>query len=377
MTNTMTRKAFMQTIGGLAASAYVPALAPMASGATKPAVKMGASIYSYNGDFNMETMNLEKCIADVSDMGAEGIEILGQSHVPDFPNPADQWVQRWFDWMAKYKTKPVVYDGFIDTKLYKNRPLTLQEIVDQMVVEFKLANKLGLKVFRGGPGGSSWRYSVGPKGSPWESNISQFDVLEKALPYAEKYDVIISGEIHSPARLNDEFLDRTIAFIEKTKTKHLGFTLDMSIFVKQPPRHQRARLLEQGARENIVQYIIKAYQEDLGAEKTMAEVKKMGGSNAEVRFASDSGIYHFSHNNPKDVAKVLPYIVHTHAKFYEMTDDAKEYSIPEYGDVVAVMARGGYTNYFHSEYEGLQDAYRASRQLRLQHLMIRQAWDSA
>jgi hypothetical protein len=44
-------------------------------------MKYGVALYSYTGDFQV-TMTLEDCVADTADMGATGIEILSDTHIP-------------------------------------------------------------------------------------------------------------------------------------------------------------------------------------------------------------------------------------------------------------------------------------------------------
>ncbi len=56
--------------------------------------------------------------------------------------------------MEKYRLTPVALDGGADTKLYKNRKLNVDEIVEMIAQDLKLANTLGCKVYRGL--GSSW-----------------------------------------------------------------------------------------------------------------------------------------------------------------------------------------------------------------------------
>src|SRR3972149_6640941 len=111
MPYTMTRKDFLQTVAGVAMPAAIPSLS--AAEPQKPGMKLGVTLYSYTGDFGAGTMSLEDCIADVADLGGEGIEILGETHVPDFPNPSDRWIEQWRGWMEKYKIRPSCYDSFI------------------------------------------------------------------------------------------------------------------------------------------------------------------------------------------------------------------------------------------------------------------------
>jgi sugar phosphate isomerase/epimerase len=375
MTSEMTRKDFLQTIAGAAASAYV-ANSSAAAAAPKPKIKLGVTLYSYGGDFQLGTMNLEDCIADVADMGAEGIEILGESHIPNYPNPTDKWVGQWFAMMDKYKTKPMAYDDFVDTMFYKDRLLTPKEAAERLVVDFKLANRLGIPVMR-------QQWPPYPPDNPADVDLAPYcwsknaiEVFEHALPYAEKYNVKIAVEMHSPTYLKSEFMDRMMEFILRTKTKHFGFCPDMSIFTKRPPEYATNMALKMGAREKIIQYIISAYQENLGPAKTMAEVKKMGGNETELVFASIGGIYHFSNNDPKDLIKFLPYSYHIHGKFWGMSEDLHEYSVP-YENVIPLVAQNGFGGYISSEYEGSRDIYDASIALRRQQLMLRKLWESA
>ncbi len=102
----------------------------------------------------------------------------------------------------------------------------------------------------------------------------------------------------------------------------------------------------------------------------------MGGNDAELRIAGPSGIYHGSYNNanrnkPEALAQYIPYIKHVHGKFWEMTEDLKEYSIP-YDKVIPVLIKGGFDGFICSEYEGDRSVFRGQIQLRRQHYMIRQ-----
>jgi hypothetical protein len=177
-------------------------------------------------------------------------------------------------------------------------------------------------------------------------------------------------ELHSPTQLKSGFIDSMMDMIAKTKTKHFGFCPDFSAFVRRPQRRQLANLVNQGARKNIVDYIASAYEQKLGPEKTVAEVKKMGGNEIELRYAGIAGVYHLSNNDPKDLAPLVPYCYHVHAKFYEITDELKEYSIP-YDEILPVLAKGGYTGYLCSEYEGSRDEFTTSAAIRAHHAMCR------
>jgi sugar phosphate isomerase/epimerase len=396
MTSELTRKEFLQTVAGAAVSASIAGSATAVS-APKSKIKLGASLYSYNGDFLMRTMNLEDCIADIADMGSDGIEIIAQGQIEDFPNPSEKWVKQWFGWMDKYGVQPTCYDTSGDTKLYLHRELTAQEMVDQMTVDLQLAKRLGFKRIRtygnswataiGAAKGNGWNMAAPPPLSwPWgKAGTSHFDIIRKCLPIAEKLDIKIVEELHIPMLLKSEYMERTVEFIQKTKTKHYGFKPDFSIFLRQEflagsPAAVQA-LVEKGARQNVIEFIVNSYESGAPAEKTQAEVAKMGGNDVELRYASASGVYHGSYSRKKfnaaaDLIPFMPYVYDTHAKFRVVTEQLRETTMP-YEEIIPVLAQNGYDGYLSSEYEGARDVFLASQQLRRQHCMMRQLWDKA
>jgi sugar phosphate isomerase/epimerase len=356
----MTRKEFLQTLSGAALAA---AVAQTTFGAPKTKMKRAVTLYSYQEEYYTRTMTVEDCIAEVADIGAEGIEILPEAMVPDFPNPPDRWVDQWHGWMDKYHTKPVCYTQFQETKLYKDRLLTDAEAVENMVRDIKLAKRLGFKVVRG----IAW--------TPLEH-------IEKALPYAEEYDIKYAVEIHSPIPLMGDRIKQCLEMIERTKTKHFGFVPDFSLFATRPPRLERARKIRDGVlTPKVAEYLEQSYNKNVPFEKAKAEAAKMGYKEVDNGYGTyldevyNRGFFGTAKNDPKDMMRIMPYIYHVHAKFWEMTDDLQEYSIP-YEKVLPVLAEGGYDGYLASEYEGqrfTQDAFETDscEAVRRHHVMMR------
>jgi hypothetical protein len=59
--------------------------------------------------------------------------------------------------------------------------------------------------------------------------------VEKALPYAEKYDVKMCSEFHRPTTLTTPHVQAYIEFIKKTRTKHFGLNVDFGTFQNKYP----------------------------------------------------------------------------------------------------------------------------------------------
>ncbi len=365
----MTRKEFLTSTAGAVAAAAIPAGAAAAA-KPKPRLKIGVSTYSYNGDLQAGCMTLEDVLADMHDLGAEGVEVISEALIPDYPNPSQSWVKQWFDWMDKYELVPTCFDCFVDTRLYLNRALTLDELVEQELRDLKLANRLGFKVYRGL--GNSWGTAFGPPGSIWDSKtMNQFTVEEKCLAAAEKLDVRICGEIHAPARLKSPWIDQCLEFIHKHQTAYFGFNPDFGIFAR---RRQRAPSEGegQGGRGGLGQGGAPAGAGRGAAQQTAQQAAQQ----AEITRRTAGGVAAGGPENPKDLIPLLPYCYTTHAKFADMKEDLTEANTP-YDEIIPIYAQNGYDYYINSEYEGNRAIGMAQMQLRRQHCMIRKLWAAA
>ena len=107
-------------------------------------VTLGVSLYSYGGDF-LVTMTLEDCLADVADMGATDVEILADTHIEGYPTPSSDWVDRWHALVERYGLTPTCYSSWLDTRLRRDRSLTVDEAVPILERDLELAHRLGLR----------------------------------------------------------------------------------------------------------------------------------------------------------------------------------------------------------------------------------------
>lgn len=316
-------------------------------------IKRGVSLYSLQEEYFLRKLDLEGCIATCAKLGAYGIESIGEQMMPGFPNLQDSFYTRWHDWMTQYRTVPTCHDMFLDTKRYKDRLLTDQEMIASIKTDLRHTAKLGCKVMR-------VLVSVKP------------EMIERCIPFAEECDVRMGLEIHSPFHFDHPWIMRYTDMIARTGTRHVGYIPDMGIFVKHYPRVMREHALRHGATERIVDFVCEAYEERVLPEYVIFDAAKMGGNEMDQRFAES--IRHIIWSNPRRMLEFMPYIYHIHAKFYDMVDDTHEYSIP-YDEIIPALIEGGYNGYLSSEYEGnrwIQDAYPVDsvEQVRRQHAMF-------
>jgi hypothetical protein len=352
----MTRKEFLQTVAGAAASAAIctPAVAAAAS---RSKLRRGVSLYSYQEAFYTRAMTLEDCLREANSIGASAIELIPEEMVPDFPNPPEQWVSQFKGWMEKYRLEASTYTQFQDTVLIKGQDQPLEQGVAMLERDLKLANRLGFK---------NIRLLIG----------TALDVVEKAIPLAEKYGVWMGFEIHAPQKIKSRLVNRWLEIIEKHKTQNVGILPDFGIFQKLPNPASRDRSIRDGIMtKNIALYTEKAKQAGESKDKVAAEVAKMNPKPGDTRYVDQ--VYNLAMEDPRNLIPLKQYIRHFHVKFWDMTEDCRESSIA-YEEVMPVLMEGGFEASFASEYEGQRqkqdvtlDAYDELEQVRRHHVMLR------
>jgi sugar phosphate isomerase/epimerase len=268
--------------------------------------KRGVSLYSYHGEFGI-SMTLEDCFKDIYDTGSQGLEILANGHIPNYPEPTEEWIDHWYELINKYNLIPVEYGHWVDSRLYKGRELSTQESYDMLVRDIKLANKLGFTV---------GRTKLGVIDGTLTPVTNWREFIEMALPVAEEYNFKMCPEIHAPTLLKSKMIDDYVDFIEKTGTKYFGINIDFGVFMSR------------------------------------------GGA------APGS--------QPEDMIPLLPYVYCCHAKFYNMSDDLIETTIP-YDRILQILKENNWDGYLLSEYEGINRTVSGypSDQMRRQHVMMK------
>lgn len=280
----------------------------------KKGPKRGVALYSYSAEFGL-TKTLEDCFEDLCDMGAHGIEILANTHIENYPYPTDAWVEQWFRLCDKYEVVPVEYGNWIDSHVLGDRDLTTEESVEMLCRDIRLAHRLGFTVMR------TKMPVINEKLEPVEN---WRDIIRGALPLAEKLNMKMCPEIHTPTNLKGEMVQAYIDFIKETGTKCFGINVDFSVF--------------------------------------------------RTEFAEGEWVDPlFVPNEPEDIIPLLPYVYCCHAKFIHMNDDFEETTIP-YKRVLEILMEHEWDGYLLSEYEGAdkydQD-YEVTRTLRKHHIMMK------
>ncbi|WP_204282674.1 DUF6379 domain-containing protein [Goekera deserti] len=286
-------------------------------------IRHGVSTYSYTGDVNT-SMTLEDVFADIADMGATGIEILGEGNLPGYPEPDPAWIDGWHDLVQRYGVTPTNFGCWVDTTRYPGRDLTAEEGAEQLQLDLRLAHRLGFTSVRPKFGVVSWDLDPHPI---WQ------ETLERSLDLAAELDVVICPEIHAPTPIRHPVTQGYLDFIEKTGTGHVKLLIDTGIF-------QTA--------------VVRENAEDLGTDDEDDVPPPLRPLRVPMA----------------DLVEVLPHTHFIQAKFFEIDDDLNDLHVP-WGDIVPTLEAAGWSGWLSSEYEGRREPYRGRDQVRRQHALVR------
>lgn len=298
-----------------------------------PAIGLGVALYSYGGDFCV-TMTLDDCLADVADMGATEVEILADTHIPGYPEPAGSWVEWWHEALGRHSLTPTCYSCWLDTRLHAGRGLTPEEAAAILERDVRLAHRLGFSLVRPKLGVVSLDLLPDPI---WREST------RRALPVAAELGVRIAPEIHAPTPLRSQIVDDYLAFAEEEGKGHFGLLIDTGIF--------QAERRTDGHGGGSTRMVFGDPSPELAAQVAEEMSRPLGV-------------------DPAELVPLMPHVLHVHAKFWDMTDELTDPQTP-YDAVVDALVAGGYRGSLSSEYEGPRDLYRASDMLRRQQAMLR------
>ena len=319
------------------------------------AIKRGVSLYSYQNETFQGKMDLEDCIRTSAQLGAKGIEIIGEQSFWGWPEVGveDAAIENWHRLIDKYDCTPVSHDFMLDYKRYKGRMMPHDEQVASVRKDIDFGARLGMKYIRA-------LVSIDPQ------------VLVDAAPYAEEKGITILVEVHAPLHFDHPWIVRHAEAFEKSGSHALGFLPDMGMFLHAFPTVWKEKFLRIGVSQKIADYVEQAYADRVLSEYVILNVREMGGEGAAIAMAET--LRHNAAFEPKRMLDYMPRIHNIHGKFYQMTEDCVEPSIP-YDEIVKVLRQGGYDGYICSEYEGnrwIEDAEEPDsvEQVRRQQVML-------
>lgn len=299
-------------------------------------IKTAVSLYSYQDEFARGKMTLEDCLRELAQQGVEGVELISDQMLKNAPFVSDEDIAHWKGLLEKYNLFPSCNDIFLNTKLYRNRMLTPKENLQLLKNELILANKLGFKLVR-------------------LVSLTPTDIIEDALPLAEELDVVMALEVHGGMGLDHPETKKFTDIMFRVNSPYLGLVVDTGIFCRKHPRVSTEFFLQQGLNKELADFIDNEFAEGRDVlhishpGTAPSHVQAMIKSKIDQEYLIFAGGYEIKPFS--DLDKYLPYIKHFHGKFWEVTDEGVEYSIP-YDQFICYLREKNFNGFIASEYEG-------------------------
>ena len=321
-------------------------------------IKRGVSFYSYQQAQFFRRMNWKDMVRELHDnLKCDGVEIIDEATIPHYPFPSQEFIYDWNSYLARYDMKAVTKDIYLDVHQFRDHVMTHKEAAERLKYDIKLAAEMGFE---------NVRCLI----------LVPTDVIEMALPTAEKYNVRIGKEIHAPwpinakkisggvvdpiVKMTADFCGEIIELADRTGSKHVGLVPDFGIFQHAPSEVSVAYRKRNSNCPEAIDFIV---EESVNYEKAddlfRVVMEKYPGLKLHPMEMQMLAL-HESPADPEDLRPIVPYILSIHGKFYNMTEIPGEPGHYEdkcinYADPIRILNEEGYQGYIDSEYEGQRD----------------------
>lgn len=340
-------------------------------------MKLGVSLYSYQQAQFFRELTLDAQIREVGENlpHADGIEIVDEMSLR-YPDPGDAFVRTWFGWMERYGTTPITMDVGLDVLQFRDHVMTFDEAADRLMRDIRLARRLGFKNVR-------------------VLSTCPFEVMIRALPFAENVDIRLGKEIHQPMRLEGSQVAEIVEYVQRTGTRHLGIVPDFGIFGFRPSEVLLAQYERRGATPEASSAAVELSRQLRGGQAPfdLADIINHTAGNLRSSFKRylvsgecPDGLNHAFESLAKFTRERIPnpseldyivvseaimqsntsldtmrelaqFVISVHGKFNYMSEipgKPREYHdlAIDYEGAIAALIAGGFEGYINSEYEG-------------------------
>jgi len=313
-------------------------------------IKRGVSLYSYQQEQFFKRMTWKDMIREVHDnLHCDGIEIIDEAIIRDYPFPSEQFIFDWNNEMARYNMKAVTMDVYLDVHQFRDHVMTYREAAERLKNDIKIAAKMGFENVRC-------------------LCLVPIEVIEMALPTAEKYNVRIGKEIHAPLSINpgrnpraiDPVLNPLMAqeimdLADRTGSKHVGLVPDFGVF-QFAPTDLAIDYYKRSMGDELIDYVLEQAK-NYDTPDLLKKLDEVFPGHPMTMMNLGNFAIKESSSVPEDIKEIIPYIVSIHGKFNHMTEvegcpgQYEEKSI-NYADPIRYLKEGGFDGYINSEFEG-------------------------
>ena len=294
----------------------------------KPGFKVGVTFHSFTNEYCSFKWSFEDMMRKAASLGG-GVEIVGPAHHRGFPEVSDEFERVFKSSLERNELTATCYGSYADPFMRPDRDLSEDELVSYTTLQLRGAAKLGFPVVR-------LQYFVAP-------------VIGRLMPIVERLKLKIGYELHVPLMIEAESTQRLIGEIKRIASPWLGLIPDAGLFTRSIPRFRLAWARSRGVADALLSRAVFLWRAKKSLAESRSELTALGAdektfSILEVFWGS------FGHSEPAAMTEIMPYIIHTHGKFFSM-ENGEDPDV-RYEEIVKVLVDGGYCGWMSSEYEG-------------------------
>jgi sugar phosphate isomerase/epimerase len=297
---------------------------------------LGVTLFSLTNEWQQNLYTLDGLIAKVAELGlGPGIEVVGFQSFRSYPDVPDAEADHFQNLLAKHGLIPTCLGANIDIGRRRDRLMNADEIYETVRRQLISAKKLGFPIMRVPPSAGGL-------------------TLENLLALAEEYQIQLAVELHSPLSVDNPEVVKLRSMYERLKSPFLGFIPDFSTSMTSVPEGHWNNVRRAGASEELIDAAKEIWLMDdpiptkFGA---LGEACQRFGASPAVIGQINMTMTMFGHMPVENWREILPYVSHVHGKYYEVTSEGIEPSIP-YRDLMHLLKREGYQGTISAEWEG-------------------------
>lgn len=294
----------------------------------KQPFKVGVTFHSFTKEYVSFKWSFEDMMQKASLLGG-GVEIVGPSHHRGFPEVTPEFERIFKSSVQRYGLTPTCYGSYADPFMLPDRNLTPDELFEYTVPQLKGAARLGFPAVR----------------------LQHFASVaaERLLPYAEKLNLKMGYELHTPLMIEAPRTQELLAQIKHLGSDRLGVIPDCGIFARSVTQHHLNQGRKSGVPEPMIQQALELWGRKVTIEPAIEAMKSFGADKKTITWIGlvwDSCGF----SEPSALAEIMPHVFHVHGKFYSMVNGDE----PDlrYEEVVKALLDNHYTGWMSSEFEG-------------------------
>ncbi len=320
-------------------------------------IKLATSLFSYAYEWNSGAYTFEDVIAKTRalDLGT-GLEVIGFQSFKGFPFITDKQVSELKNLLDKYEFEPVCLDCNVDVAIKRHQYKTIDETVDYIKPQIDAANRMGFPILR-----------VQMTAKP--------EVIGKLVSYAEKANVKLGMELHTPYAVDHPSVLELRELYEKINSPYLGFIPDMGTCIRAIPNALLTSFKAVGVTDEMIEITKDVWKKDVPTPVKFGELfertSALGATPPQIGRLNMA--FAMNGRQPIEMWKeIIPRTIHIHGKFYGFDGNGDEPSI-DYATIFKVFTEGGYDGYIASEYEGsaFTDEFSAFEMVVKQHALFK------